>query len=313
MQKDITILVFGGAGFIGSNLVRQLHNRGYKNLWVGDIKLPEGGFPESVTYVHCDIMDEKGVQELFATSRPKVVYNLAGFANLDTAIRFPKRTIELNVLSNLNVLDASVEYGTELFIYASSAYAMSEKGSFYGISKLTSEKLVEEYAHKFNINHAILRYGSIYAAADFENNYLFNLVKTALSTGKITHEGDGEEVREYVHVEDVAGLSVSVMEDRKFWNSAWMLTGNERMKRRELFEMIKEIVGDVELELDPGNQGYSDHYRYTPYSLKGTSAKKIIANPHFDLGQGILDCIHKAQEIIDKRDSDGRDLPTSLS
>ena len=308
MQKDSTILVFGGAGFIGTSLVLELLNRGYTSIWVGDIK-PIDIKPiensDRVTYVPCDIMDEQSIQTLFAKSQPKAVYNLAGFANLDTAIRYPKRTMELNVISNLNILDASLKFGTELFIYASSAYAMSEKGSFYGISKLTSEKLVEEYAKQFGIDYAILRYGSIYAAADFENNYLFNLVKTALRDGKIVHEGDGEEVREYVHVKDVSELSVKVMENPKLWNSALMLTGNERMKRRELFEMIKEIIGNSELEINLLDGGYTDHYRFTPYSFRGTSAKKITANPHFDLGQGILDCVHKALEVIDKEEDDG--------
>jgi len=61
-----------------------------------------------------------------------------------------------------------------------------------------------------------LRYGSIYAAADFDNNYLYQLVQSAIETGSIVHNGDGEELREYVHVKDVSELSVQVMEDRRF-------------------------------------------------------------------------------------------------
>lgn len=296
MRKENTILIFGGSGFIGISLVKKLQEQGYSSIYIGDIKPPKEPLPIGVSYLQCDITDEKRVASLFKESSPQVVYNLAGFANLDTAIRFPRRTMELNVLGNINVLDECVKSGVELFVYASSAYAMNDKGSFYGISKLASEKIVEEYHKQHHLNYSVLRYGSIYAAVDFENNYLFQLVKSAIETETIIHKGDGEELREYVHVKDVSELSVRVMENKDFWNSSLMLTGNERMKRKELFEMIREIIGNDKLEIQYLDEGYSNHYKYTPYSFQGTSAKKITANPHYDMGQGILECVQKVME-----------------
>ena len=296
MRKEKTILIFGGSGFIGFSLVKKLQEQGYSSIYIGDIKPPKEPLPKGVFYLQCDITDQNSVASLFKESSPQVVYNLAGFANLDIAIRFPRTTMELNVLGNINVLDESVKSGVELFVYASSAYAMNDKGSFYGISKLTSEKIVEEYYRQHNLNYSILRYGSIYAAVDFDNNYLFQLIKSAIETGTITHKGDGEELREYVHVKDVSELSVRVMENKDFWNSSLMLTGNERMKRKELFEMIREIIGNDKLEIQYLDKGYSNHYKYTPYSFQGTSAKKITANPHYDMGQGILECVQKVME-----------------
>ena len=296
MRKEDTILIFGGSGFIGFSLVKKLQEQGYSSIYIGDIKPPKEPLPKGVSYLQCDITDENCVASLFQESNPQVVYNLAGFANLDTAIRFPRTTMELNVLGNINVLDECVKSGVELFVYASSAYAMNDKGSFYGISKLTSEKIVEEYHKQHHLNYSILRYGSIYAAVDFDNNYLFQLVKSAIETETIIHKGDGEELREYVHVKDVSELSVRVMENKDFWNSSLMLTGNERMKRKELFEMIREIIGNNKLEIQYLDEGYSNHYKYTPYSFQGTSAKKITANPHYDMGQGILECVQKVME-----------------
>ena len=296
MRKQNTILIFGGSGFIGFSLVKKLQEQGYSSIYIGDIKPPKEPLPKGVSYLQCDITDQNCVASLFQESNPEVVYNLAGFANLDTAIRFPRTTMELNVLGNINVLDECVKSGVELFVYASSAYAMNDKGSFYGISKLTSEKIVEEYHKQHHLNYSILRYGSIYAAVDFDNNYLFQLVKSAIETETIIHKGDGEELREYVHVKDVSELSVRVMENKDFWNSSLMLTGNERMKRKELFEMIREIIGNDKLEIQYLDEGYSNHYKYTPYSFQGTSAKKITANPHFDMGQGILECVQKVME-----------------
>lgn len=296
MKKEDTILIFGGSGFIGLSLVDQLLKKGYDSVCVGDIKSPALELPKGVSYTQCDITDEESVAKIFKVCKPKVVFNLAGFANLDAAIQYPKLTMELNVLANITLLEESVNSNVELFVYASSAYAMNDKGSFYGISKLTSEKIVEEYHKKFNLNYSILRYGSIYAAADFDNNYLFQIVKSAIESGTIMHKGDGEELREYVHVKDISELSVRVMESKNLWNSSLMLTGNERMKRKELFEMIREIIGNNKLKIHYLDDGYSNHYKFTPYSFQGTSAKKITANPHYDMGQGILECVQKVME-----------------
>ncbi|MAJ37342.1 MAG: UDP-glucose 4-epimerase [Flavobacteriaceae bacterium] len=296
MRKEASILIFGGSGFVGLSLVKKFLEYGYSSIFIGDIKPPAEVLPNDIVYLPCDITDEKSVSSLFKKCSPQVVYNLAGFANLDIAIKYPKTTMKLNVMSNITILDECVKSGVELFVYASSAYAMNDKGSFYGISKLASEKIVEEYYKQYNLDYSILRYGSIYAAEDFDNNYLFRLVKSAIESGTITHKGDGEELREYVHVKDVSELSVRVMENKNLWNSCLMLTGNERMKRRELFEMIREIIGNKNLVIQYLEEGYHNHYKFTPYSYQGTSAKKIIANPHYDMGQGILECVQKVIE-----------------
>ena len=130
------------------------------------------------------------------------------------------------------------------FVYASSAYAMSNKGSFYGISKLASEKIVEEYLNKYSLPFTILRYGSVYSERSFDNNYIYNLVKSAVLEGEINHNGDGNELREYIHAADASKLSVDVIESEDFKNLHVILTGNERMKRSDLFNMVKEILND---------------------------------------------------------------------
>ena len=281
------VVVFGGSGFIGSYLVEELINRGY-DVIAADLS-PSKYFGEKY-FVECDILDEKRVNEVVSGSR--YVFNLAGLANLDDAVKNPKKTIELNVLGNLNILEACRNHNIDRFIYASSAYAMSDKGSFYGISKLTSEKLTEEYYKKFGLKFTIIRYGSVYSERDYYNNYIYNLVKEAVLTGEIDHNGDGEEIREYIHAADAAKLSVDVIKDEKFVNEHIILTGVERMKRKELFEMINEILGG-NIKINLKNDGYKNHYKITPYSFQPTKSKKLIANPFIDMGQGVLECIQK--------------------
>jgi UDP-glucose 4-epimerase len=281
------VLVFGGFGFLGYYLLKELLSRGYEVV-VADIK-DNSEFKDIVHYLHCDISDQKQVDAVFQNQNYDIVYNLAGFANLDFSIKAPLKTMQLNIIGNMYVLEACIHANIKKFVYASSAYAMSNKGSFYGISKLASEKIIEEYHEKYDLDFTILRYGSVYSERDYDNNYIYNLVKKAVIENVIDHKGDGNEIREYIHAGDAAKLSVDVIESDKFNNVHVILTGTERIKRSELFNMINEILNN-KIEINY-NYNYNNHYKFTPYSFEPSLSRKLTANPHIDMGQGILECI----------------------
>ena len=285
MCKKRKVVIFGGSGFIGSYVVDEFLKNNYEVI-CADLKPSK--YIDNKYFKKCDILDTKTVNEI--VSGNDIVFNFAGFANLDDAISNPVKTIELNVMGNLNILEACRVHNVKRFIYASSAYAMSDKGSFYGISKLTSEKLIEEYSKKFDLEFTIIRYGSVYGERDYYNNYIYNLLKNAYKTGKIVHSGDGEEIREYIHAADAAKLAVKIVESDEFINEHIILTGIEKIKRKELFEMIKEILGN-KIEIKLKKDGYHNHYKITPYSFHPTRSKKLIANPFIDLGQGLIECL----------------------
>ncbi len=297
-MENKRVIVFGGCGFLGSYLVEELVNRNYQVTACDISPLPKelAGY-DNLEFMHCDILDAEQVQVCVERSQAHWVYNLAGFANLDKAIHHPYRTMELNVMGNINILDACVKYIKQVrrFIFASSAYAMNSKGSFYGISKLASEKIVEEYYKRFQLPFSILRYGSIYSEKPFDNNYIYKIVYRAVKEGKIEHEGDGEEVREYIHAQDAARLSVDIIESEQYENEHIVLTGLERMRRKELFLMIEEIL-NTNLDIRLKGDGYQHHYKYTPYSFEPAVSKKIITNPYIDMGQGLLRCIKAVYE-----------------
>ena len=279
------VVVFGGNGFIGSYVVEELLSKGCEVI---SADLNPSKYVDDKYFVKCDILNKEDVSNIVKDA--SIVYNFAGYANLDDAIANPIRAIELNVLGNLNILEACKIHHVKRFVYASSAYAMSDKGSFYGISKLTSEKLTEEYYKKFGLEFTIVRYGSVYGERDYHNNYIYNLLKTSVSTGEINHSGDGEEIREYIHAADVAKLAVDIIKSDEFINEHIILTGVERMQRKELFEMVNEILGN-KLTIKLNDDGYHNHYKTTPYSFHPTRSKKLVANPYIDMGQGLIECL----------------------
>lgn len=282
------VLVFGGLGFLGSYLVEELQKRNYL-VTISDIKESNGG---NFQYISCDISSKEEIEAVFQKDQYDIVYNLAGFANLDDAADNPIKTMELNVLANMYIVEACLKYKIQKFVYASSAYAMSNKGSYYGISKLASEKIIEEYNKRHNLQFIILRYGSVYSEREYHNNYIYNVVKKAVKEGKIDHLGDGKEVREYIHAADAAKLSVDVIESDEFTNMHVILTGLERIRREEMFEMIKEILNG-NLEISYSEKSQTNHYKFTPYSFSPSVSKKLVANPHIDMGQGLLECVRQ--------------------
>jgi len=279
------VVVFGGNGFIGSYVVEELLTQGYEVI---SADLNSSKYVDDKYFIKCDILDANSVENLVQGA--SIVYNFAGFANLDDAIANPIKALELNVMGNMNILEACKKHHIKRFVYASSAYAMSDKGSFYGISKLTSEKIVEEYYKKFGLEFTIVRYGSVYGERDYHNNYIYNLLKQAVQSGEINHSGDGEEIREYIHAADVAKLAIQIIESDDFINEHIILTGVERMQRKELFEMVNEILGN-KLIIKLNDDGYHNHYKTTPYSFHPTRSKKLVANPYIDMGQGLIECL----------------------
>ena len=112
-------------------------------------------------------------------------------------------------------------------------------------------------------------------------------------------KGDGEDLREYIHAGDAAKLSVDIIENKKYENDHIILTGTERLKRIELITMINEIMNN-QLKVKQLSDKNIGHYKITPYSYHPTVAKKLVANPFIDLGQGLLKCILEINKNLDK-------------
>ncbi|MGG7048317.1 MULTISPECIES: NAD-dependent epimerase/dehydratase family protein [unclassified Campylobacter] len=288
------VVIFGGSGFLGGYVADELTRRDYSVI-VAD-KFCSDYIKDRYKFVEADILDEKSVE--MAVLGADIVYNFAAVAELEEAIANPIKTININVLGNSHILQACRNSKTvQRFVYASSAYALSIDGSFYGISKYASEKITAEYYRRYGLKYTIIRYGSLYGERASYNNYIYNLLTKALRTGRLEYKGDGQDLREYIHAADAARLSVDILQDIQYENEHVILTGIEKLKRLELLTMINEMLQN-RLEICQISDSNFGHYKITPYSFHPTTAKKLVANPYIDIGQGLLECI---QEIYQKQ------------
>ncbi|HOK41121.1 MAG TPA: NAD(P)-dependent oxidoreductase [bacterium] len=288
-KQNQKVLVIGGSGFLGSATVEELYKRGY-DVFVFDIRKPIRLLNENgIKYIEGDMLDFEKLDE--AIKGKNIVYNFAGIVDLEEANKKPYATIKTNVIGNLNILECCVKNNIERYIFASTIYVYSEKGTFYRCSKQISELLIEAYHKKFNLNYTILRYGSIYGPDAPDNNWIKQILLQALNEKRIVRLGDGEEIREYIHLFDAAKASVDILEE-KFKNDNIIITGLNSIKIKDLLLMIKEMLNN-EITIEYKNGKYDEHYEITPYTFKPRYGKKYLVNPQIDLGQGILELLYE--------------------
>jgi len=285
-------VVFGGSGFLGSHVADALQEAGWR-VRICDIAdspfLAPGQEME-----HCDILDPEAVVR--AVAGAAVVYNFAGLADIDESRNKPVDTVKLNVLGNTHILDACRQEAVRRYVFASTVYVYSERGSFYRASKQASERIIEAYQERYGIPYTILRYGSLYGRRADRRNGIWRILHAALTQGEVVYSGSGDEQREYIHVRDAALLSVKALE-QEFANQHVVLTGPYPCKVRDLMEMVREMLGGkpaVRFE----NKPLAGHYTITPYNFLPRVGRKLVGESYTDMGQGLLDCLAEMHEQV---------------
>ena len=288
------VLVTGSSGFLGSHVADTLEEQGFSVVLFDTISSRY----KSKTHEEFigDIMKPGDIDK--AMEGCNAVYHFAAQADIKASSDKPTRTVKANIIGTQNVLEAARKHQVNRFMFASTIYVYSELGSFYRVSKQACEKIIEEYQREFNLDYTILRFGSLYGPRANEFNTIRDFLTQALKNKNIVRQGDGKEIREYIHVQDAAQLSVDALNDR-YTNKHLIITGNQQIKVKDLLIMIKEIFkGGIEIEFGRGEELY--HYEITPYNYKPQVAKKITPDTYYDLGQGIMDQIYDLEMSMGK-------------
>ena len=232
------VVIFGGSGFLGSYVSDELSQRGYE-VFIADL-FESKYLRNNQKFIKIDVLNIEDIKKIL--KYVDFVYNFSAIAELEEASSNSLKTFHVNVIGNLNILEACKQArNIDRFVYASSAYALSNEGSFYGISKHSSEKVTEEYYKKFGLKYTVIRYGSLYGERASNNNYIYKLLRKAIKTGKLHYKGNSEDIREYIHAADAAKLSVDIIESKDYENQHIMLT-ELKIERIELITIINEIM-----------------------------------------------------------------------
>ena len=286
------ILITGSAGFIGSHIADSLSEKGYEVVLLDVVpsKYKTSNQKEVVGDINnTDVLNE-------AMEGCDAVFHFAAQADIALSSKKPFDTVKTNILGTQNILEAALKHNLKRVFFASTIYVYSSLGSFYRVSKQACEKIIEEYQREFGLNYTILRYGSLYGPRANKFNFISNAILQALKDKKIIRRGDGQEIREYIHVKDAADISVECLNE-SYKNKNLIITGYQQNRVMDILDMIKEILND-EIEIEYGVEKELHHYEVSPYSYKPQIAKKIIPKTYYDLGQGLLAQIYELEDSL---------------
>lgn len=286
MKKNI--LVTGGSGFIASHVVDELIKSGHK-LTVLD-KKKSNFINKKCKFIVGDVKRLKILNKIFKNQ--EIVFHFAADADLYSSNSKHYNTIQNNILGTANVLEACVNNKVKKIIIASSIYSMSSQGGFYSMSKLTSEMLTEKYAEKFKFKFVILRFGSIYGKRANSFNTINNFINEAKKNMKIIRKSKGNEVRNYIHVKDVAKLCKMIL-NKKYDNGFYNIFGKEKSTVLDVLKIIKKELPKTKLILRKKNK-LIYNYKSNPFTYKINSGKVVKLKKYINLSSGI-------KEIIDNK------------
>ena len=270
------IIVTGGAGFIGSNIVKLLDQRDYEivvfdNLSTGyKTNLDEFS---NIELIVGDIRDRHTLN--LAMKGCRIVFHLAASIGNVKSLQNPIEDSEVNVLGTLNVLENSRLNGVKKIVYSSSAAIFgepqyqpidekhpTEPDSPYGVSKLAGEKHCLCYGRTYDIDVVCLRYFNVYGVNqryDAYGNVIPIFATLLLQNKPITIYGDGEQTRDFVNVKDVAMANILAAEKEEL-SGTFNIGSGVSMTINSLASMMKEIVNrNVDTIYAPPRKGEVRH------------------------------------------------------
>ena len=292
------VLVTGSSGFIGSHVADALEEQGYQVTLFDAI--PSKYKTKSQKEYIGDILNPDDIAKAMGGCRD--VFHFAAQADIGLSSDDPTNTIQNNIIGTQNILEIARKKKMNRIMFASTIYVYSELGIFYRVSKQACEKIIEEYQREFGLDYTILRFGSLYGPRANDFNAIRSFLIHAIKEKKIIRRGDGEELREYIHVKDAARLSVNAL-DEKHKNKHLIITGNQQIKVKDLLTMIREIFsGEIEINFEMEEELH--HYEITPYNYKPQVAQKITSDTFYDLGQGLLDLIYDLEKDMNNENGE---------
>lgn len=282
-----TFLVTGASGFLGSHLADYLTLK-KKNIILFDKK--ESKYKKkNQKMIIGNINSIKDLNK--ATKNVNTVFHFAASADLNYSNQTPFETIESNIMGTVNVLKSCLKSKVKKIVFASSIYARSEQGGIYSTSKLSSEMIIEKICKKFNLKFVILRFGTVYGERANSFNTVQNFIRDAKNNKKVYRETMGNEIRNYIHVNDVAKITYKSLK-KKYENNYYNIFGNQNVLVRNLLSNLKEYVPDLKIRYaKKDNKRYN--YKRNPFTYKLRIGKRLKLEKYISIKDGLKKLLYE--------------------
>ena len=272
-KQNKTILVTGGAGFIGSHLVDKLVELNYKVIIINKFsnKKKKHVNPKAILY-KINICDKEKVEQVFEKEKPDFVFHLAAQIDVQKAIKNPTQDIAVNILGGLNILENCLKYKVEKIIFTSSAAVYGNYGKVpieeeslkkpinpYGVNKLSFEKYLDYYHQVFQQKYISLRFSNAYGPRQYkggECGVIGLFIDSVLNNKDLFINGDGKQTRDFIYVSDLVDALVLAVKSNfvgklnvstnKEINLLDLLSVIEKKANKKIkLKFRKEVPGDI--------------------------------------------------------------------
>lgn len=259
-----TVMVAGGAGFIGSQMVRSLRDEGAE-VHVLD-SLLHGSYEhipvdDAIYFTQVDALNEEALRQAYRLIKPDFVFNFIGDTFIPSAYVNPRRMFRINMEANLNLLAACRDYGVERYLYVSSTEVYGHlQGSLinedhpmlpvntYAVSKLAADRLTHTYYLEHNVPAIIVRAFNAFGPRACAP-YLIPEIISQLSRSSILSLGNIEAARDFTYVSDTCDAMMRVMLSDMVDGEAVNIGSGKSYSVQYIAEALAEIMGIDNLEI----------------------------------------------------------------
>ncbi len=268
------VIVTGGAGFIGSNLVDQLVLSGIETHVIDNLATGHQAFIHpKATFYPVDILDTERLRDIFSAVQPDAVFHLAAQVDVGQSIKSPAIDAKTNILGSIHITELCREYGSQL-IYSSSAAVYGtplqpvideqhpiQPLSSYGISKFTPELYIRSLANPRNLHYTILRYANVYGPrqmAKGEGGVISIFINKLLQNEAPLIFGDGLQTRDFIYVSDVVNANIAALQTRA--DGIFNISTGQHQSIQTIFDMIQGLTAKkIDAIYQPARSGDIGH------------------------------------------------------
>ncbi len=279
-------MVTGGAGFVGTNLIKRLLKDGHNVVSLDNYSTgKKENHQEGCVYHECDIRDV--IDFNYFMKDVDIVYHLGALARIQPSFINPANTLEVGILGTMNILEYAREQGCKVIFAGSSSVHSGKLKNPYTFSKVVADDLCLLYKKHFNVDTKICRFYNVYGPHQLtEGEYctVVGIFESQYKEGvELTITGDGEQRRDFTHIDDIVeGLILTAQSDNFEIDTIELGRGNN-YSINELAEMfgcghtyIPERPGEARITLCDIS-GAKGNIGYEPKVNIGDYVKEVIS------------------------------------
>ena len=296
----MSILVTGGAGFIGSNFLYHLITFTTEEIICIDsltYAADRNNVPENVKLYVTDIANEHSCEFVFKKHKPKTIFHFAAESHVDNSIQDCKPFIHTNINGTLNLLNLSLKYDVQKFIHISTdeVYGSIDDGYFteksnyaprnpYSASKAASDHFVMAYHNTYGLPAVITNCSNNYGPRQYHEKMIPKTIENLLSGKKVPVYGDGKQIRDWLYVQDHCEALIEVwLKGRE--GQKYNIGGECEVRNIDLVRMILDRMNMKEdmIEYVKDRPGHDRRYSTDIAKIR----HELKWSPRFDLDSGL--------------------------